>query len=148
MVREDNLDQAKNGHAVTIHYTGKLSDGTIFDSSQGRDPLPFSIGSGQVIPGFEEAVIGMAVGDRKTVTIPPEKAYGERNEQLVLTVPRDQVPSDINPQVGLQLQLMNQDQQPLVAQIIEVTDDKVVIDANPPLAGRNLTFDIELVSIG
>lgn len=142
------MDQAKNGHAVTIHYTGKLSDGTIFDSSQGKEPLPFSIGSGQVIPGFEEAVIGMAIGDKKTVTIPPDKAYGERNEQLVITVPRDQVPSDINPQVGLQLQVMNQDQQPMVVQIIEVTDEKVVLDANPPLAGRNLTFDIELVSIG
>lgn len=141
------MDQAKKGHAVTIHYTGKLSDGTIFDSSEGREPLPFSIGSGQVIPGFEEAVVGMTIGGKKTVTIPPEKAYGERNEQLVITVPRDQVPPELNPQVGQQLQVMNQEEQPMVVQVVEVTEEKVILDANPPLAGRNLTFDIELVSI-
>ncbi len=141
------MTQAKDGDAVTIHCTGRLTDGSIFDSSEGRDPLPFTLGSGQVIPGFEEAVTGMLVGDKKTVTIPPEKAYGQRNEQMVISVPLDQVPEDIKPEVGQQLQLMGPENQPMVVQVTEITEEAVVLDANPPLAGKELTFDIELVTI-
>lgn len=141
------MTQAKNGDKVTIHYTGRLLDGTIFDSSQGRDPLPFTIGSGQVIPGFEEAVIGMAIGESKTVNIPVEKAYGPRNEEMVLSVPKNQVPPDIEPEVGMQLQLMNEANQPIVVRVVEVTDEHVALDANPPLAGQELVFDIELVTL-
>lgn len=141
------MTQAKNGDKVTIHYTGKLLDGTVFDSSQGRDPLPFTIGSGQVIPGFEEAVIGMAIGESKTVNIPVEKAYGPRNEEMVINVPKNQVPPDIEPEVGMQLQLMNEANQPIVVRVVEVTDEHVALDANPPLAGQELVFDIELVTL-
>ncbi|WP_028584964.1 FKBP-type peptidyl-prolyl cis-trans isomerase [Desulfogranum mediterraneum] len=141
------MTQAKDGDKVTIHYTGRLTDGTVFDSSDGRDPLPFTIGAGQVIPGFEEAVLGMACGENKTVTIPVDKAYGPRNEEMVLTFPRDQVPADIKPEVGMQLQLMNEQNQPLMVRITEVTEESVSLDANPPLAGQELTFDIELVSL-
>ena len=142
------MTQAKSGDAVTIHYTGKLADGTIFDSSEGREPLPFTIGKGQVIPGFEEAVIGMQLGEAKTVTIPSEKAYGPRNEQMIINVPIDQVPPDITPEVGMQLELMNEANQPVIVRITEITDEHVSLDANPPLAGKDLTFNIELVTIG
>ncbi len=141
------MTQAKDGDAVTIHYTGRLIDGTVFDSSEGKDPLPFTLGSGQVISGFEDAVTGMNIGEKKTVTIPPEKAYGERNEQMVINVPLTQVPPDIKPEVGQQLQLMGPENQPMVVVISEITDESVVLDANPPLAGKELTFDIELVTI-
>ncbi len=142
------MQQAKNGDAVTIHYTGTLNDGTIFDSSEGREPLPFTLGSGQVIPGFEEAVLGMQIGEKKTVTIPPEKAYGQRNDEMVINVPKTQVPADITPEIGMQLQLMNQNNQPIVVKVTEVADEHITLDANPPLAGKELTFAIELVTIG
>ncbi|MBM9513301.1 peptidylprolyl isomerase [Desulfogranum marinum] len=141
------MTQAKSGDNVTIHYTGKLADGTIFDSSEGREPLPFIIGKGQVIEGFEEAVIGMKLGEAKTVTIPSEKAYGPRNEQMIINVPIDQVPPDITPEVGMQLELMNEANQPVIVRITQITEEHVSLDANPPLAGKDLTFDIELVTI-
>jgi len=141
------MAQAKNGDTVKIHYTGTLDDGTIFDSSEGRDPLAFTIGSGQVIPGFEEAVTGMAVDEKKNVTIPSDKAYGPRNEELLINVPRDQVPPDIEPEEGMRLQMQGPQNQPVVVVIAEVTDEHVILDANPPLAGKDLTFDIELVEI-
>lgn len=141
------MTQAKSGDNVTIHYTGKLADGTIFDSSEGREPLPFTIGKGQVIEGFEEAVIGMKLGEAKTVTIPSEKAYGPRNEQMIINVPIDQVPPDITPEVGMQLELMNEANQPVIVRITQITEEHVSLDANPPLAGKDLTFDIELVTI-
>lgn len=139
---------AKSGDSVKIHYTGTLEDGTTFDSSEGRDPLEFTLGSGQVIAGFDEAVTGMEVGDKKTVNIPADKAYGQRNEEMVITAPRDQVPPDINPEVGQQLQMAGPNNQPIIVKITEVTDEHIVLDANPPLAGKDLTFDLELVSIG
>ena len=141
------MTQAKSGDNVTIHYTGKLEDGTVFDSSEGREPLPFTIGESQVIPGFEEAVMGMNPGDSKTVTIPSEKAYGPRNEEMVMNVPIDQVPPDITPEIGMQLELMNDSNQPMVVRISEITEEHVALDANPPLAGKDLTFDIELVTV-
>jgi peptidylprolyl isomerase len=139
---------AKSGDSVKIHYTGTLDDGTTFDSSEGREPLEFTLGSGQVIVGFDEAVTGMEVGDKKTVTIPADKAYGERNEEMVITAPREQVPPDINPEVGQQLQMAGPDNQPIIVKITEVTDEHIILDANPPLAGKDLTFALELVSIG
>lgn len=143
----ENMTAAKNGDSVKIHYTGTLEDGTTFDSSAGRDPLEFTLGSGQVIVGFDEAVTGMKTGDTKNVTIAADKAYGQRNEEMVITAPRDQVPKDINPEVGQQLQMAGPDNQPIVVLITEVTDEHILLDANPPLAGKDLVFDIELVAI-
>ena len=144
---ENNMTAAKSGDTVKIHYTGTLEDGTTFDSSAGREPLEFTLGSGQVIVGFDEAVTGMKTGEKKNVVIPADKAYGQRNEEMVITAPRDQVPADINPEVGQQLQLAGPNNQPVIVVITEVTDEHILLDANPPLAGKNLTFDIELVSI-
>jgi peptidylprolyl isomerase len=141
------MTQAKQGDTVKIHYTGSLKDGTVFDSSEGRDPLAFTIGSGQVIPGFEEAVSGMKVEEKKNVTIPVDKAYGARNEEMVINVQRDQVPEDIDPEVGQKLQMQGPDEQMIVVEITEVNEDSIILDANPPLAGKDLIFDIELVGI-
>jgi peptidylprolyl isomerase len=141
------MTAAKSGDNVKIHYTGTLEDGTTFDSSAGREPLEFTLGSGQVIVGFDEAVTGMEPGDKKKVTIEADKAYGQRNEEMVITAPRNQVPPEIKPEVGQQLQMAGPDNQPIVVLITEVTDEHIVLDANPPLAGKDLTFDIELVAI-
>ncbi len=142
------MTQAQHGDTVKIHYTGTLEDGTVFDSSEGNDPLEFTLGSGQVIVGFEEAVTGMKSGDKKKVDIPADKAYGQRNDEMVLKAPRDQVPSDIDPEVGQQLQMGGPNGETVVVRVTEVTDEHVTLDANPPLAGKDLTFDIELVAIG
>ncbi|MDH3329861.1 MAG: peptidylprolyl isomerase [Desulfobulbaceae bacterium] len=141
------MTQAKQGDTVKIHYTGKLNDGTVFDTSDGRDPLSFKIGGGQVIPGFEEAVLGMAKDEKKNVTIPPEKAYGPRKEEMVINVPRNQVPPDINPETGQRLQMQGPNEQMIIVEITEVTEENITLDANPPLAGKDLIFDIELVEI-
>ncbi len=141
------MTTAKQGDTVHIHYTGTLEDGAVFDSSTGRDPLTFTIGGGQVIPGFEEAVTGMTIDEKKNVTIPADKAYGPRNEELVMTVPRDQVPPDINPEVGQKLQMQGPDNTPVVVEVTEVEEKHIKLDANPPLAGKDLIFDIELVQI-
>jgi peptidylprolyl isomerase len=139
--------QAKKGDKVQVHYTGKLEDGTVFDSSQGRDPLEFQLGTGSVIPGFEEAVVGMQEGESKTTHIPADQAYGEYHDEMLLTVPREQFPPDIEPQVGQELQLREQDGQTFVVQVKDVSGDEVTLDANHPLAGEDLTFDIQLVRV-
>jgi len=144
---EKNMTQAKDGDTVKIHYTGRLQDGTVFDSSSDREPLQFNIGSGQVIPGFEEAVNGMKVGEKKTAQIPCDKAYGERDPSMVTVVDRKHVPSEIDPEVGLRLQVGSPSGQLLAVTVIEVSDENITLDANPPLAGEELTFDIELVEI-
>ncbi|NTV14754.1 MAG: peptidylprolyl isomerase [Desulfobulbaceae bacterium] len=141
------MSAAKKGDNVKIHYTGTLADGSIFDSSEGREPLAFRLGSGQVIPGFDEAVTGMSKGDAKTVCIPAAKAYGARNEDLVISVPRNEVPPEINPEVGLKLQMGGTNGELVNVEIVEVTEDYIALDANPPLAGKDLTFKIELVAI-
>jgi peptidylprolyl isomerase len=141
------MTQAKSGDTVRIHYTGKLSDGTEFDSSSGREPLEFSLGAGQVIPGFDNAVDGMSVGESKTVTIPPEEAYGQKHEQLVQDVPKSALPDDIKPEVGMRLQSQTPDGQTLHLVVTEVEAEKITVDGNHPLAGEDLTFDIELVEI-
>jgi len=139
---------AKKGDNVKIHYKGTLQDGTVFDSSEGRDPLGFTLGGGQVIPGFDEAVMGMSEGDAKNVTIPVDKAYGPRNDELVMPVPLNQVPADLKPEVGQQLQMGGPNGQPVMVSVVDITDEHIMLDANPPLAGQDLIFDIELVAIG
>lgn len=141
------MTQAKKGDTVKIHYTGTLADGTVFDSSAGREPLSFTIGSGQVIPGFEEAVTGMVRDEKKTITIPVDKAYGPRNEELVFNVPCSQVPPEITPEIGQRLQMQGPHNQPIIVTVTEVTDVHILLDANPPLAGKELNFAIELVEI-
>ena len=141
------MTQAKKGNNVKVHYTGKLQDGTVFDSSEGHDPLAFTVGSGQVIPGFDEAVIGMNKGDSKNVSIPVNKAYGPRNEELVLTAPLSQVPTDLDPEVGQQLEMGGPNGELVVVKVVAITDEHITLDANPPLAGEDLVFDIELVEI-
>jgi peptidylprolyl isomerase len=141
------MSQAKKGDSVKIHYTGTLEDGTVFDSSAGRDPLDFTLGSGQVIVGFDEAVLGMSIGDKKKVSIPSHKAYGEKNEDLVIEVPKDQVPPDLNPEVGQKLQMGGPNGELVVVTVVEVNDAVVILDANPPLAGKTLIFDLEMVAI-
>ncbi|MCI5210707.1 MAG: peptidylprolyl isomerase [Candidatus Electrothrix sp. ATG2] len=138
---------AKSGDSVKVHYTGSLEDGTQFDSSLGVEPLEFTLGSGQVIAGFDEAVTGMEQGEKKSVNIAADKAYGQRNEEMVINAPRDQIPADITPEVGQQLQLAGPDNQPIVVKVVEVTDEHIQLDANPPLAGKDLTFELELVEI-
>lgn len=140
------MEQAKSGDTVKVHYTGKLDDGTVFDSSRGREPLEFTLGAGQVIPGFEEAVTGMTPGDEKTVTIPSGEAYGPRRDEMVVTVGRDQFPDHIDPQPGQQLQVV-QEGQTMVVTIQDVSEEGVVLDANHPLAGRDLTFELRLEGI-
>ncbi len=139
--------QAKLGDTVKVNYTGKLQDGTVFDSSENRDPLQFSLGEGQVIAGFEEAVVGMSPGDSKSVNIPSEQAYGPYQDELVIVVNEKQIPSDLSVEVGQQLQMRHSSGQAVPVMITNITDDKVTLDANHPLAGKDLIFDIELVTI-
>ncbi len=141
------MSQAKSGDTVKIHYTGVLDDGTQFDSSAGRDPLEFEVGSGQVIPGFDQAVDGMSVGEKISVTIQPADAYGERHEQAVQEVPRSALPNDIEPEVGMALQSMSPDGQAMMFTVAAVSEDSITVDGNHPLAGQVLNFDIELVDI-
>jgi peptidylprolyl isomerase len=141
------MPTARSGDTVRVHYTGRLDDGTVFDSSRERDPLEFQLGSGQVIAGFDEAVEGMATGESKSVRIPSAEAYGEHDEALLLRVPIEQFPPDMRPEVGQHLQLSRDGAEPVVVTVAEVSEDRVVLDANHPLAGRDLTFDLELVDI-
>jgi peptidylprolyl isomerase len=140
------MAQARSGDTVRVHYTGRLEDDRIFDSSAGRDPLEFTLGEGRVIPGFEEAVLGMEVGEERTVTVPADSAYGPRREEMVAQVSRDQFPEEIEPEVGQQLK-MSGEGQTFVVMVADVTDWSVTVDANHPLAGEDLTFDLELVEI-
>jgi FKBP-type peptidyl-prolyl cis-trans isomerase 2 len=139
--------EAKKGDAVKVHYTGKLEDGTVFDSSVSREPLGFTLGDGNMIKGFDAAVYGMVVGDKKTVNIPAVEAYGERRDDMMIEVPISQVPPNIQPEVGQQLVLQGQGGQPMPVTVVELTDEKIVLDANHDLAGKDLIFDIELVTI-
>jgi len=141
------MSQAKPGDTVKIHYTGTLDDGTQFDSSSGREPLQFTLGSGQVIPGFEKAVEGMAVGDSKKVNIPPEQAYGPRHEQMIQDVPKTALPDDLEPVEGMALQAQGQDGQVINLTVTAVQDESITVDGNHPLAGQALNFDIQLVDI-
>lgn len=142
------MQEVKNGDTVKIHYKGTLQDGTVFDQSEGRGPLEFKVGEQRVIPGFEKAVLGMKVGDKKTTTIPCDEAYGEKRDELLIKAPREKMPEGHEPKVGDQLQMMTQQGQPVPVEIIAVNDQEVTLDANHPLAGKDLTFALELVEIG
>ena len=141
------MARAKYGDTVKVHYTGKLDDGTVFDASVNGDPLQFTIGSGQIIPGFEQAVVGMNPGESKTVKIPAEDAYGQRREDLVLEIEKSQLPEGLKPEVGLQLQSRQPDGRIIVLTIADISESHVTLDANHPLAGKDLTFDIQLIEI-
>jgi peptidylprolyl isomerase len=142
------LSTVKEGDTVKVHYTGKLNDGSVFDSSQDREPLEFTLGEGQLIPGFENAVTGMEEGDSTTVDIPIDEAYGERRDDLELEVAKNELPDNVEPEVGMQLQMQQQESGEAVpVQITKVEDEKVTLDANHPLAGKDLTFDIELLEV-
>jgi FKBP-type peptidyl-prolyl cis-trans isomerase 2 len=141
------MSRAKKGDKVKVHYTGKLDDGTIFDSSEDRPPLEFTIGQGNIIPGFEKGVIGMESGDTKTVTIAPEEGYGPYREELTLDVRKGDLPENITPTLGQQLQIKQTDGNIVNVTISEMQEETVTLNANHPLAGKILTFDIELVEI-
>ncbi len=141
------MSVVKNGDTVKVHYTGQLEDGSVFDSSVQREPLEFTLGQGQLIPGFEKAVIGLKVGESTTANIPSAEAYGEPNPQMIIEVEKSQLPADLEPEVGVQLQLNQPDGQVIPVQITKVEGENVTIDANHPLAGKDLTFNIELVEI-
>lgn len=141
------MQQAKAGDKVRVHYTGTLTNGEQFDSSKGRDPLEFTVGAGQMIKGFDAAVPGMAVGDKKTINIQPDDAYGKRSEDAMLEFPLSSVPPEMKLEPGMQLQLRNESGQPFPVIVAEVHEAVVVLDANHSLAGKELIFDIELVEI-
>ena len=141
------MSVAKAGDAVQVHYTGKLADGEVFDSSEGREPLGFSLGSGNVIPGFENAILGMQIGEVKDVVIPVNEAYGERHEQMIQTVPRDQMDLGVEPEVGMTVELHSESGEVIPLVISEVTETTVTVDGNHPLAGQELHFNIRLVEI-
>lgn len=135
------------GDTIKVHYTGKLDDESVFDSSYGREPLEFTVGSGQVIAGFDSMVVGMEPGDKKTTVIPATDAYGPHEPDMVAELNLNQFPDNIKPEVGQQLQINQQNGQPVIVQVIAIVDGKVTLDANHPLAGKDLTFEIELVEI-
>ena len=142
-----NAAQAKNGDVVQVDYTGTLENGTVFDTSVGREPLNFTLGEGQMIPGFEQAVLGMKVGESKTVTIPASEAYGPYRDDMVRVINREELTNIPNPEVGQQLYGSQTDGTTITGTITNVTDTTVTVDFNPPLAGKNLTFEIKLISI-
>ncbi|HEY0065853.1 MAG TPA: peptidylprolyl isomerase [Flavisolibacter sp.] len=141
------MQQVKSGDKVRVHYHGKLRSGETFDSSQGREPLEFTVGSGQVIKGFDNGVMGMQVGDKKTVEITVDDAYGQKSEEMIVEFPRNQFPEDLDPQIGMQLMMNNGSGQSFPVSVTEVKEESVILDANHPLAGEDLIFDIELVEI-
>ena len=139
--------EVRKGDTVLVHYTGRLIDDTVFDTSEGRDPLEFVVGSGQVIAGFDEAMLGMTVGQSKVVHIPVDKAYGERNEEMVIITPTEHVPPDLDLEIGMRLEMGGANGELIRVVVTEITDSQITLDANPPLAGKDLTFAIELVEI-
>ena len=141
------MSEVKTGDTVQVHYTGKLETGELFDSSRERDPLQFTLGNGELIPGFEDAVIGMKVGDEKTVRIPSNEAYGPYQEEMKMVMDRAKMPEDLELKVGLNLTLQGSDERRLIVRIVDIAENTVTMDANHPLAGKDLLFDIELMKI-
>lgn len=142
-----DMAEAQQGDTVKVHYKGTLEDGSVFDDSHDREPLEFTIGGGEIIPGFEEAVVGMEPGDTKTTEISSENAYGPHREDLVASVSRNELPEDLDPEVGQRLQIQQENGQSMVVEVTETGESDVTLDGNHPLAGEDLTFKIELVDI-
>ena len=141
------MPSVKKGSTVTIHYTGTLNDGNVFDSTEDKKPFEFTIGADAILPAFEEEIITMSVGDTKTFTLDVEDAYGEKKEELIITIPKSTLPQDLEPKVGLFLEIGKTDEPTTVAEIIGISDDEVQIDVNHPLCGKDLTFKVEVVAI-
>ena len=141
------MQKVENGMFVSVHYTGTLDNGDQFDTSQGRPPLEFKAGAGQMIKGFDAQVLGMSLNEKKTFTLAPEEAYGERNEEYMHEFPRSEMPAEINPEVGQTLALTSPEGQHIPARVAAVDDEKVTVDLNHPLAGQSLTFQVEVVGI-
>ncbi|WP_428651470.1 FKBP-type peptidyl-prolyl cis-trans isomerase [Roseibium sp.] len=141
------MTEAKSGDTVRLHYKGTLDDGSVFDSSEGREPLEFTVGSGQIIPGLDRAIPGMKVGDEKTVRIDAEDAYGPHNPAAKQAVPRTHIPETVPLSIGLQLQAQTENGQMMTVTVVEISDEEVILDANHPLAGKALTFEIQLTGI-
>jgi peptidylprolyl isomerase len=141
------MSLAKIGDTVKVHYTGRLENGKEFDTSKDREPLEFTIGNGSMMPGFEKGIIGMEAGDKKTFTVLPEEAYGPRHEELIATIDKSEFPKDITPRIGLNLQIMQPDGRIMNLTVADMDEDTVTLDANHPLAGKTLIFDVELVDI-
>jgi peptidylprolyl isomerase len=142
------MQQVQNGDTVKVHYHGRLTDGTTFDSSVGREPLQFEVGSGMVIPGFDNGVMGMVVGDKRTINIPVAEAYGPKNPDMVVAFPVTEFPEDMELEVGMRLNMTNSEGHVIPVVVTEIGEENVMLDANHPLAGEDLVFDIELVEIG
>jgi len=141
------MQQVKKGDTIKVHYHGKLTDGTTFDSSAGREPLEFEVGGGMVIGGFDNGVMGMTIGEKKTIEIPADEALGKKKEERIMEFPKDQFPEDMGPEVGMQLNMSNGSGQNFPVVIVDVQEAVVILDANHPLAGQDLIFDLELVEI-
>ena len=141
------MAQVKSGDKIKVHYHGKLTSGETFDSSAGREPLEFEVGSGMVIKGFDDGVTGMTVGEKKTVNIPFDDAYGSRNPDMIIEMPKDRLPKDMEIQLGMSLGMSDENRQQFQVTIVEIKEDVVLLDANHPLAGEDLIFDLELVEI-
>ena len=141
------MSEVKNGDVVKVHYTGKVQDGEQFDSSVAKEPLQFTVGAGQMIKGFDTGVVGMKVGDKKVVVISAEEGYGERSEEAMIEFPKENVPAEMNLEVGLSLTLQDQEGRPFPVTVTEIREDAVVLDANHFLAGKTLVFDIEMVEV-
>lgn len=141
------MSQVKSGDKIKVHYHGKLTSGETFDSSAGREPLEFEVGSGQVIPGFDIGVTGMSVGEKKTINIPFAEAYGPKNQEMIIEMPKDRFPTDMEIEVGMPLGMSDQEGHQFQVTVVEIKDAVVLLDANHPLAGQDLIFDLELVEI-
>ena len=141
------MSPSADGNTVKVHYTGKLEDGTVFDSSEGREPLEVKLGTQAVIPGFEKGLLGMEVGEKKTITIPSEDAYGPQRDEMIVEVNKTDFPAEIKPEVGLQLQMQRSDGQNMPVTIVKVEEEKITLDANHPLAGKTLIFDVEMMEV-
>lgn len=141
------MAQSKKGDTIKVHYKGTLDDGEVFDSSDGNDPLEVKLGSGAVIPGFDAALTGMEVGEKKTVTIPYPDAYGPHNAEMVMQVPVDQIPENMSPEIGDKMEVGGAAGEVMTVIVLDITEEFIILDANPPLAGQNLTFALELIAI-
>jgi FKBP-type peptidyl-prolyl cis-trans isomerase 2 len=141
------MQQAKKGDNVSVHYTGKFADGVIFDSSKGREPLSFTLGEGHVIKGFDDAVTDMKIGDLKEFTVAPEEGYGLRNEEMVFDFPKEEFPKDVDLKIGMELNMSDDEGNMFQVVVTEIADEFVMLDANHPLAGKELIFTIELITI-